>query len=259
MIVDLVMWTFNGEKTLDVVLKRIGLVIPKECVNQKIIVDDCSTDSTVKIALSHGWRVVPNRGKGISDGANTALDLVVTPFYCSFEQDVLLADDWWIKVSKLIKENDVVCGVRLPNAPKALRAIEEYAHENYRRGKLYCKTIDNTIYKTEVIRRVRGYPNIHSNVGVDAALAFKVIACGFCWVTDFDLVSVHLRNGVKGELHHNFWYGKEAGTLLGDGKRLLFSPIRGLMIAYKKRSIGALFLYPLLKLAKFIGVISQNV
>ena len=257
MIVDLVMWTFNGEKTLGVVLKQIGAVIPKECINQKIIVDDNSSDSTVKIALSHGWQVHPNKGKGISDGANTALNLVASDYFCSFEQDVVLSNDWWVEVQELIKENDVACGIRLPDKPEALRKIEEYAHEKYRKNGLYCTTIDNTIYKTEVVRKVGGYPNINSNVGVDSALAQKIKDYGFCWITTFDLVSVHLRNGLKGELHHNFWYGKEAGNLSDDGKRLLFSPIRALIIAWKKHSVDVLFLYPLLKLAKFIGVLMK--
>ena len=251
------MWTFNGEKTLDAVLKQINKVIPKKCVNKKIIVDDYSTDLTVLIALKNGWKVYPNLGKGICDGANTALGLVSTDFFCSFEEDLVLADDWWIKIQKLIKSNDVACGVRLPNKTKSLQKIEEYAHEKYRLNGLYCKTIDNTIYKTEVIRKVGGYPNINSNVGVDVALAKKVLENGFSWVTDFECVSIHLRNGLKGELKHNFWYGKEAGSFSGDGKRLLFSPIRAFQIAMKKHCVSVLVLYPLLKVAKFIGVLSK--
>ena len=71
--VDLVMWTLNGEKTLPLVLSRINKVIPIEVVNQKLIVDDGSKDNTVTIAKKYGWNVIKNEGKGISDGANTAL------------------------------------------------------------------------------------------------------------------------------------------------------------------------------------------
>ena len=71
--VDLVMWTLNGEKTLPLVLSRINEVIPKDIVNQKLIVDDGSNDKTVAIARKYGWNVIKNEGKGISDAANTAL------------------------------------------------------------------------------------------------------------------------------------------------------------------------------------------
>jgi glycosyltransferase involved in cell wall biosynthesis len=89
------MWTFNGEKTLPAVLSRINQVVPKDRVNQKFIVDDRSKDNTVAIAKQLGWNVVRNEGKGISDGANTALKHVETEYFCSFEQDIILAPQWW--------------------------------------------------------------------------------------------------------------------------------------------------------------------
>ena len=48
--IDLVMWTLNGEKTLPAVLSRINETIPKDIVNQRLIVDDGSKDNTVTIA-----------------------------------------------------------------------------------------------------------------------------------------------------------------------------------------------------------------
>ena len=96
--VDLVMWAKNGSRTLDPVLQRISQVVPKEVVNHKILVDDKSTDNTPEIAKKYGWSVYPNRGVGISDGANTALSYVSTEYFLSFEQDLLLAPQWWSKI-----------------------------------------------------------------------------------------------------------------------------------------------------------------
>jgi len=48
--VDLVMSTKNGEGSLPQVLKRIDEAFPYENINQKILVDDHSTDKTVFIA-----------------------------------------------------------------------------------------------------------------------------------------------------------------------------------------------------------------
>ena len=41
------------------------------------------------------WKVVLNEGQGISDNANTALSQVSADFFISFEQDLLIAWDWW--------------------------------------------------------------------------------------------------------------------------------------------------------------------
>jgi len=95
---DLVMWTKNGEKTLLAVFNRISLVIPSENVGNRIVVDDASVDRTRRIARLFGWQVVDNEGKGISDGANTALKYVETEYFASFEQDVLLNLAWWDRI-----------------------------------------------------------------------------------------------------------------------------------------------------------------
>ncbi|NLE06735.1 MAG: glycosyltransferase, partial [Crenarchaeota archaeon] len=60
--IDLVMWTYNGAKTIGPVLTQINKVIPTENVGQKIIVDDGSKDNTVDIAQSCGWKVIRNEG-----------------------------------------------------------------------------------------------------------------------------------------------------------------------------------------------------
>jgi len=59
MLVDVCMWAKNGERFLPIVLKRIDDVIGRD-VNQKIFVDDSSTDRSVEIAKSFGWKVYPN-------------------------------------------------------------------------------------------------------------------------------------------------------------------------------------------------------
>lgn len=71
--IDIVMWAKNGESTLPLVLKRINQVIPQKAVNNKILVDDNSTDQTAQIATVEGWEVIPNQGTGIGEGANTGL------------------------------------------------------------------------------------------------------------------------------------------------------------------------------------------
>ena len=154
--VDLVMWAKNGAETLPFVLKRIGEVIPDEFVNNRIIVDDNSTDDTREITRTFGWKVALNEGTGISDGANTALKRVETEFFISFEQDLLLAKDWWNKVPPLLLEKEnvaVASGIRIPDNPSVLRRLHEYITENYREESrrdpthFYGKTLDNAIYK----------------------------------------------------------------------------------------------------------------
>ena len=253
--VDLVMWTKNGAQTLQPVLKRINQVIPIEAINQRLIVDDQSTDNTINIAHFSGWQVIPNEGKGISDGANTALRHVETEYFVSFEQDLLLAQDWWRKVPPCLSNPKVAVasGIRFNRYPEVVKKIQQYTAEGCRSADKtsqflpYVKTLDNTIYRTQIIRDLGGFPKLPISVGIDHMLSQKIFKAGWKWKVEYNVHSVHLRRGLKNELEHNYWYGTHADELeralfqrnLNTRallRRVLLSPLKGLQIAIKKRA-----------------------
>ena len=272
--VDLVMWAKDGSRTLPFVLRRIDEVIPEDVVNQRVLVDDDSVDDTREIAKSFGWQVFSNEGKGISSGANTALKHVTSDFFVSFEQDLLLARDWWEKIPRLLEDERVAVasGVRVPNHPEALRKLQEYITERYQRREkeaesfLYGKTLDNTIYKTDVIRRLDGFPKLSVSVGVDNVLAQRIHLSGYRWKVDYDVKSTHLRTGLKDELAHYYWYGTCASgleqilfnkpvNLKGVILSAFFSPIRGLDVAIKKNAPQVVYIYPLVRFNILRGIL----
>ncbi len=223
--VDLVMWTKNGAQTLPRVLQRINEAIPQEFVNKKIIVDDASSDGTPTIATSFGWSVIPNKGHGISDGANTALEQVTSDFFVSFEQDLLLALDWWHKIPPLLENSNVAVasGMRFADKPIGVKKMQEYVGKKYRGEANLApwlksrdmsaftlgKTLDNTIYKTKIIRALGGFPKLRINAGVDTTLAYKIDHSGYKWIVDYNMQSIHLRKGLRQELNHQYWYGTQ--------------------------------------------------
>jgi len=271
------MWTKNGAETLSPVLKRIREVIPSEFVNKRLIVDDQSVDETREIAKSFGWGVVFNEGSGISDGANTALKHVETECFVSFEQDLLLARDWWQKVPPHLLSSEVAIssGVRFSHYPPVIAKLQAFTTENYKNeegeGQFfpYVKTLDNTIYKTSIIRQIGGFPKLPVSAGVDHVLAQRIHSGGYRWKVDYDVKSIHLRTGLNGELVHNYWYGTCADELENSlfqktAKtwtlilRFAFSPVRGLQIALKTNAAQAIYVYPLMRLAFLRGVLDRR-
>lgn len=275
------MWTKNGADTLPFVLKRIEDVIPHEFINNRTIVDDHSIDETREIAKSFGWQVIFNEGAGISDGANTALKHVKSNYFISFEQDLLLAHDWWQKIPAYLlnKSVAIASGIRLSIGLEAVGKIEEYAFERYRKTQkaekfdfdkfLYGKTLDNTIYKTAVIRKLGGFPKLSVSAGVDNVLAYRTYLSGYEWKVDYAVKSTHLRKGLKDELAHRYWYGKcyDALNMILVNKpvnlkkmamRLLFSPIRGLHITIKKKCLQAIYIYPLIRFNVLKGIVESR-
>ena len=278
---DLVMWSKNGAQTLPSVLRRINEVIPEDAVNRKIIVDDRSADNTREIAESFGWTVKPNDGRGISDGANTALRHVESERFASFEQDLLLARDWWKNIPKHLEGPNVgaVSGVRFASKPLGVRKMQQYVARKYRgeaalapwlRGREMAaftlgKTLDNTIYRTAAVRAVGGFPKLRSSAGVDTVLAYLLEQSGQRWLVDYDIQSIHLRSGLRQELTHQYWYAKQLNEMWRQIEsrtnarrppvtkfdvvyRFALSPFTGVFMAYKMREPSIAYIHPLTRL-----------
>jgi len=285
------MWTKNGAQTLPSVLRRISEVIPEESVNVKVIVDDRSTDNTCKIAESFGWTAILNVGQGISDGANTALRQVKSDLFASFEQDLLLARDWWQKIPRYLEDSQVsvASGMRFANMPRGVQRMQQYVARKYRgeaalaswlRGREMAaftlgKTLDNTIYRTAAVRAVGGFPKLQSSAGVDTTLAYLLSEEEFRWVVDYDVQSVHLRKSLNQELSHQYWYAKQLNEMWQQVEsktrarrppvtkfdvfyRFALSPFTGIFMALKTRESSVAYIHPLIRLYYLRGYLSSR-
>jgi glycosyltransferase involved in cell wall biosynthesis len=262
------MWTKNGAETLDSVLQRINQVIPPEYVSQKLIVDDHSTDSTREIAKRYGWEVYNNDLGGISNGSNCALTHVETEWFCSFEQDVLIAEDWFKKIYPLINKPKcaVASGCRFTSNPKTVHLLEKFSHNTRYYNPMYGKTLDNTIYKTTVIKSM-GFPLMKSNCGIDIVLANLLEQKGYMWYVNYNCISTHMK---KPNLRQHFkrirWYGKaeseirKKSNLKNINIKLVFlklprSIFIGVFIAWKMHYAPITLVYPIEMLCRFKGFI----
>jgi glycosyltransferase involved in cell wall biosynthesis len=289
--VDLVMWTKDGAATLPFVLKRIDEVIPSHFVSRRIIIDDRSIDQTREIAESFGWFIIFNEGKGISDGANTALKHVTSDCFISFEQDLLLAHDWWQKIPPSLENPRVAVasGMRFASKPVGVRKLEQYVAKNIEekvrlnlglgraaemRAFTLGKTLDNTIYRTKVIRAVKGFPKLRSSSDVDTILAYRVNQAGYYWLVDYSVQSTHLRQGLSQELNHQYWYGKQLNEICEKIKtetnqcppitkfsvlyRFFFSMFTGLFIAFQTREPSITYIRPLIRFYYLKGFLESG-
>ena len=242
--VDLCMWAKNGAIFLPIVLKRIEKVIPFENINQKIFVDDGSTDDSVLIARDFNWTIYPNREGFVSGGVREALRHVKSEFFVSVEQDVILDKRWWDKIPPYMNRDKVAvaCGVRLPTH-SVLRAILQYMYAKGQdiRYVNMGRTLDNTIFKTKIIREI-GVPS-PVLISVDLYLYPMIRKLGFEWICDKEVISDHIRFGLINEENHNYKLSMLAKYKPVEDNVSLFkvlrilgtSPIRALDIALKTK------------------------
>ena len=279
--IDVVMWAKNGASTLPFVLRQINRVIPKELVNNRILIDDHSTDNTRQIGLDCGWTVKSNKGNGISSAANMALDNVETPTFCSFEQDLFLSKDWFNNVYSLISDPKiaVACGIRYPSSPPAVRKMEidsfsEYVNKLNKRlikDPFKAGTIDNTVYKTELIRELGGFDSLKCNAGHDYGIALKLMkAKEYTWAVNYNVISLHLRpNSYSYELKHQKWYGRAFREIYTSNqlplppwmtmkvftKRFALSPLTAVKLVGKLHEPFIFLYYPSFCLVQLVGLI----
>lgn len=253
---DIMMWTLNGERFLPLVLRRVEDAIPKEFVDKKILVDDHSTDNTVKIARGFNWEVYMNPSTGISSGANEALRHVDCKYFISLEQDLLLSNDWIKKIPRYMELEDVAVaqGVRFSTEP-TLRKIDTFAYKRVAvEGKpdRFGFSMDNNIFKTRLVKQVGGFPS-ECPVCTDGILMWKLGKLGCRWLIDTSVVSDHIRPGLKEFYSHqdNLLNRCVFSTMCVNRTNMkrvlrifLTSPVRGAMMAIQMRHLPILWVYP---------------
>lgn len=262
--IDVAMWVKNGARFLPSVLRRIDEAIPPEIIGQKIMIDDHSTDESKEIAREFNWNVFQNSVGGIGNGANLALSKVKTDIFASFEQDILLTKDWYERVFPLIERPRVAVaqGWRL-STNQALLDLEIGVPI----VKFPIYSIDNNLYKANVVRSVGGFPT-RVNYCVDGVLRSLLIRSGWEWVTDASLISSHLKPMTL--MHYALAaekkghdYAIASEVFLDDERRkmrlpyLMYaffrSPIVGVGISFLKKNPLLAWYFPLEKLLKLKG------
>lgn len=253
------MWTLNSENTLPFALQSIDKAIPDAVVNQKIIVDGGSTDKTKEIAERFDWDFFVSDKQTIGHQANLALSKVETDFFASFEHDVVLNPKWLALVLKHFKKESVVVaqGTRIASSPE-IRIIEGYGI--FRQLDV---SIDNNMYKTDVIKDLGGFNDDYSS-SCDRELQDRVFKCGLKWVVDPTIVSLHIkgnilsycRNGLK--LSSNDLYYNKSTNPFPLFLKFFLSPFRGLQLALSKNCPKIAVYYPFWRAYNLKSLIKLN-
>lgn len=256
--IDLVMWTYNSESTLNSALRSIEKAIPPGIIGQKIIVDGHSIDDTKAIAQKFGWKVYDAKQVGIPYQANQALSLVETPIFASFEHDIILAENWLEKLLPHLKKDNVavVQGIRFATN-KTLYALDK---QNNKRKDLV--SIDNNLYKTEIIRKMGGFDTQYLFCS-DTDLKRRIIKQGYQWLVDFSVKSQHLKLSWRKEIDHTYkmitnYTVTEQSGLLKYLRLFLTSPLRGLQIALTEKHVMTIVAYPFWRFMKLKAYLKRK-
>jgi glycosyltransferase involved in cell wall biosynthesis len=197
------MWTYNSAEALERSLPSIKSAIDEESVCHRIAVDGGSIDGTQAILNQYGWTVLNAPKKGIPLQANQALAMVDTEFFAAFEHDIILNPRWFERASRIVRSDERIGaaqGLRLYAGSKTMRAFEEWMYRA-NRIPIWSFSIDNTIFRTEAVKRVGGFP-IEDPASADTILRKNLFRFGYRWITDYTLLSGHYRKNFPEQLKH---------------------------------------------------------
>jgi glycosyltransferase involved in cell wall biosynthesis len=197
------MWTYNSADALERSLPSIKGAIDEESVCHKIAVDGGSRDETQAILNRFGWTVVNAPKKGIPLQANYALGMVDTEFFAAFEHDIILNPKWFERTSRIVGSDQKIGasqGLRLYAGSKSMQAFEEWMYRT-NRIPIWSFSIDNTLFRTEAVRRAGGFP-IEDPASADTILRRNLFRFGYRWITDYALLSGHYRKNFSEQLKH---------------------------------------------------------
>jgi len=132
---DVTVCTYNSEKFLKPCLASIKRNIP---VKTLWVVDNCSSDGTMKIAESFGANIIESKGS-LAESRQLSFSLVETPIFANVDSDVILCDKWFNQLSKYMTPKlGAVWGIALTMNPIQHRHYQEamYSFKNPNRYNL---------------------------------------------------------------------------------------------------------------------------
>lgn len=112
--VDVTVCTYNSEKYLEPCLSSIRRNVP---VKTLWLVDNYSSDGTLKIAADYGCNIVQSKGS-LAESRQLSFSLCETALFVNVDSDVVLCRGWFDKVKRFLSsEYGAVWGVALNNNP----------------------------------------------------------------------------------------------------------------------------------------------
>jgi len=206
--VDVVVPT-KGEATLKHCIAHVRQYIP---VNNLILVAPTSIANIVApfadIVVSFDEA---NTGKARKKG----LELVQTDVYASIDSDVLINPDWFNWCFNTIQNPSVgAC----QGYAKPIAKIYGRSHERWIRTGPVCDGVPlpcdlgNALLKTEIVHRI-GMPSLRAKE--DLELYRRMRQIGYKWITNVNLVSVHLKTDLD-LLKHTIRWKRRGGANLKD-------------------------------------------
>jgi len=212
--VSIIIPALNSEKTLDACLNAIwSMDYPKDRL-EVILVDNGSTDGTVKIAKKHNIRIFIKPKVNISALRNFGAKMARGEIYAFVDSDCLVSKDWLNNALihlKNLKKNTVAAAGCYYDIPPDASWVEKswFFLKDFEAHPVNYLPAGNMIVKKSAFRKVGGF-NENLITGEDSEFCRRLREIGYTIISDKKIRAIHLGNPktLYAFFKKEIWYGK---------------------------------------------------
>ncbi len=188
--------TFNSGKYIEECLKSV--FSQKHKFSEVIIIDNNSSDDTVKIALGFNVKIkiIKNR-KGLAYARNVAIKIAKYPYLASIDSDVILDKDWTHNIMKNFDKKNIggVNGKLIENdSSYTAKWRKHHMNQNWGKKRIINPEFlfgSNCVFVKSTLKKVGGYNNEYKTNYEDVDISKKVKNKGYDLIYDPKSICLH--------------------------------------------------------------------
>jgi cellulose synthase/poly-beta-1,6-N-acetylglucosamine synthase-like glycosyltransferase len=188
---------------LERVLQQIICEVP---FRDLIVIYGTSEDRTKEIAEKYTSKVFWDGDKGLGAARNLGMRKASSEFVAMIDTDVILTKDWYKRLIKHFEDPKVAAAMGTTTYGYGLLPIKRLSE--YRRWtEPEGWGCTNTVFKRDYVLKVGNFNEAIRGAGEDYDMYRRVLAAGYKWVWDREVVVYHPMNLFE-YLNHTGWWAE---------------------------------------------------
>lgn len=177
-----------------------------------LVIDDCSHDSTVQIAQRFPVRIIRHTvNKGLAAVRNTALASAKAGFLASLDADCVADKDWLKNLMSLFSPEIAGVGGRLIES-RADTPIDVWraVHMKQEWGEARLSSVpflygSNSVFRKDLLQELGGYNQLYKSNYEDIDISQRIAAQGYSLAYEPAALVYHIKNDTLLSLFDTFW------------------------------------------------------